>query len=91
MEKSEPNNSAQKSEPNSPQYKTTDLYFAAYLSVAGCQLLRTEKANNKTTFVLDTSLANFDSLRNGWYSSQGKVAALPYATTLKNLKAACHA
>ncbi len=73
------------------EFRTSDLYFAAYLQVAGVPMVRTDKnGNGKVSFIFDTSIANLDELRNGWFGQTGKVAALPYANSIKTLKSLCH-
>jgi len=73
------------------EFRTSDLYFAAYLQVAGVRMSRTERnGTGKVSFIFDTSLSNMDELRNAWFNQGGKVAALPYANAIKNLKSICH-
>jgi hypothetical protein len=72
-------------------FKTSDLYFAAYLQVAGVLMIRTEREpKGKVTFVFDTSIANLEELRNGWFSQTAKVPALNYANAIKSLKSIVH-
>ena len=76
---------------SSGEFRTSDLYFAAYLQVAGVRMARTERnGTGKVSFIFDTSLSNLDELRNVWFNQTGKVAALPYANAIKNLKSICH-
>lgn len=73
------------------EFRTSDLYFAAYLQVAGVQMLRTEKnGTGKVSFIFDTQVSNVDELKNLWFAQTGKVAALPYANAIKTLKSICH-
>ena len=74
-----------------PEFRTSDLYFAAYLQVAGVAMVRTDRnGNGKVSFIFDTSISNIDELKNAWFSQSGKVAALPYANAVKTLKSVCH-
>ncbi len=76
---------------NANEFRTSDLYFAAYLQVAGVQMLRTEKnGNGKVAFIFDTTIANIDELKAAWFNQTGKVPALPYANAVKSLKSVCH-
>lgn len=78
---------------NGSEFSTSDLYFAAYLLVAGIQMLRTDKDKNqskKFVFVFDNSLASVENLRNAWFTQSGKVSALAYANQIKTLKSAVH-
>lgn len=73
------------------EFRTSDLYFAAYLQVAGVTMKKTERnGNGKLSFVFDTSISNVDELKNAWVGQTGKVAALPYANAIKILKSICH-
>ena len=72
------------------EFSTPDLYFAAYLQTAGVQLVRTERYEGRVYFVFDSSISNIDELKSAWFNNQGKVAAQPYAHTIKSLKSICH-
>ncbi len=75
------------------EFSTADLYFAAYLQTAGVEMKRTERSsdeNGKIYFIFDTSIANIDELKQGWFNNTAKVAANPYAYNIKTLKSICH-
>jgi hypothetical protein len=73
------------------EFRTSDLYFAAYLQVAGVQMLRTDRnATGKVSFIFDMSIANIEELKGAWFNQSGKVPALPYANAIKSLKSICH-
>jgi hypothetical protein len=73
------------------EFRTSDLYFAAYLQVAGVSMVRTDKnGNGRVSFIFDTSVSNLEELRNAWFGQTGKVAALSYANAIKTLKSLCH-
>lgn len=72
------------------EFRTPDLYFAAYLQTAGVEMLRTDRNNNRVFFVFDTSIANIEELTSGWFSNTSKVLAQPYANNVKSLKSMCH-
>jgi hypothetical protein len=71
-------------------FRTPDLYFAAYLQTAGVEMKRTEKESGRVYFVFDTTIANIEELKTAWFNNQGKVAAQPYAHNIKSLKSVCH-
>jgi hypothetical protein len=75
-----------------PDFRTSDLYFAAYLQTAGVEMKKTERGgeNGKIYFVFDTSIANIEELKVAWYNNTGKVPANPYSHAIKNLKSLCH-
>jgi hypothetical protein len=73
------------------EFRTSDLYFAAYLQVAGVSMVRTERnGQGKVSFVFDPTISNIDELKNAWFAQTGKVAGLPYANAVKALKSICH-
>lgn len=73
------------------EYRTSDLYFAAYLQVAGAPMTRTERnVNGKVSFIFDSSVVNIEELKRAWFSRQGKIEALPYSDSIKSLKSVCH-
>ena len=75
----------------SKEFRTPDLYFAAYLQTAGVELKRSDReAGNRMYFVFDTSIANIEELKVGWFNNTAKVAAQPYANNIKSLKSICH-
>jgi hypothetical protein len=76
---------------NENEFRTSDLYFAAYLQVAGVAMVRTEKnGSGKVSFIFDSSVSNTEELKNAWFGQTGKVPALPYANAIKTLKSVCH-
>lgn len=68
-------------------YKTADLYYAAYLSVAGVEIDSMDKHEKERrvyfTFVDEGQL---DDLRKGYYRSGAKIPALRFTQEIKNLK-----
>jgi hypothetical protein len=73
------------------EFSTSDLYFAAYLLVAGVRMLRTDRSHGtKFLFVFDTSVSNIEELKNAWFTQVGKVSALAYANQIKTFKSAVH-
>ena len=75
------------------EFSTSDLYFAAYLQTAGAPLLRADRSpdnGGKVQFVFDTSIVNIEELKSAWFSSTGKVAANPFAYSIRALKSLVH-
>jgi len=73
------------------EFKSSDLYFSAYLQTAGVELKRTERQENgKVFFVFDATVSNIDELKAAWFNHTGKVVANLYAYNLKTLKSLCH-
>jgi len=77
---------------SAPEFKTSDLYFAAYLKAAGVEMKRTDRAadGGRILFVFDTSVSNVEELKDAWFNNTGKVIANNYAYHIKNLKSVCH-
>ena len=75
-----------------PEFKTSDLYFAAYLKAAGVELKRTDRHHEggRISFVFDAGVANIEELKDAWFNGTGKVVANTYAYHVKNLKSICH-
>jgi len=72
------------------EFRTPDLYFAAYLQTAGVEMLRTEREGGRVFFIFDTTISNLEELKTAWINNTGKVPAQPYAHNLKSLKSVCH-
>ena len=69
-------------------YRTSDLYFAAYLKTAGVPLERTEREGRRVFFLFqDQGSAVMRELKDGYFMDKAKVPALSYAQALKSLKA----
>ncbi len=77
---------------NRHEYRTADLYYAAYLQTAGVEMLRNERdsSTGRVYFFFDTTSVDMDSLRNGWVGKTSKIVAMDYANNLKTLKGVCH-
>lgn len=65
------------------EYRTSDLYLAAYIIACQRRMLRHERAGQKVTFVFDREAS---TLRSSWVDSSGVVNAQAFATAIKNLK-----
>lgn len=74
-------------DPNSPLYRTTDLYYAAYLKVAGVAFRGIEREGGRVTFLFDDqgTLVMRD-LRNAYFTDTAKVAPLLFVQAIKTMK-----
>lgn len=72
------------------EYRTPDLYFAAYLQTAGVLMIKQVRENNRVFFVFDISISNIEELKSAWFNNTGKVPAQPYSNSIKSLKSMCH-
>jgi hypothetical protein len=69
--------------------RTSDLYYAAYLKVAGVTFLETEREGGRVYFVFEHS-PNIDDLKSQYYSSKSRIPALPFAQELQTMKLLTH-
>ena len=69
-----------------PIYKTSDLYFAAYLKTVGIVLLKTEVENRKVIFVFEKKDA-LKNLKREYFNRTARVPALNFIDEIRSLKA----
>jgi len=67
------------------QYRTSDLYFAAFLKTAGVILIDAVKEEGRTQFVFEKS-DSIPDLKRGFFNRSAKVVALDYADDIRSLK-----
>jgi hypothetical protein len=70
-------------------YSTSDLYYAAYLRVAGVTYSGTRREGGRVFFLFDPSDALKD-LKDAYFNRTAKVSALTYADEVKAMKALTH-
>jgi hypothetical protein len=70
-------------------FRTCDLYFAAFLKATGIPFLKSAKVGRKTYFVFENP-ENMRELRDGYFSGTANVSALRHANEIRNLKRLCH-
>lgn len=71
------------------EYRTSDLYFAAYLRVAGVPFLRTERQERRVFFIFEESEGMSD-LKMQYFNRTAKVIALNYVDEIRNFKTLLH-
>jgi len=74
---------------NDGRYRTSDLYYAAYLRVAGVPLLESEKEDRRVFFVFEHS-DSIQELKKQYFNRSSKVPALTYADEIRSMKALTH-
>ena len=72
------------------EFKTSDIYFAAYLRVAGVPFLDTVRDNGRVQFVFKDAAGALRDLKRQFFNGQAKVSALEYAQALKLTKTLLH-
>lgn len=71
------------------QYQTSDLYYAAYLRVAGVTYSGTRREGNRVFFLFEPSDALKD-LKDQYFNRTAKVSALTFADEIKAMKVLTH-
>lgn len=71
------------------RYRTSDLYYAAYLKVAGVPYLGTEREGNRVFFIFEEGDGLRD-LKTQYFNRLSRVSALTYADEIKAMKALTH-
>ena len=77
-------------------FKTSDLYFAAYLGEIGLVMVNTEEdslPNNrkKVYFVYNVPAKSWTKIKADFFSGKGKVSAKGYGDMMRSLKQLCFA
>lgn len=71
----------------SGKYRTSDMYYAAYLKVAAVPFVEAVRdTNGRVTFVFE-DIEGIRDLKNQYYSRAAKVSAMTYADEIKAMKA----
>ena len=73
----------------STNYRTSDLYYAAYLKVAEVTFHGTEREGSRVFFLFENTDALRD-LKDQYFNRTSKVPALTYADEIKAMKALTH-
>ena len=69
-------------------YETSDLYFSAFLRVAGVPLVSHTVEGGRVTFLFeDQGPATMRSLKTQYFTDTAKVPALSFVQSIKMLKA----
>jgi hypothetical protein len=74
-------------------YKTADLYYAAYLAVAGVSFIETTcvaEKGKKQVFFWFESTDMLKDLKRDYFNRKGKVSALQYADEVRSYKNLTH-
>ena len=70
--------------PNTP-YRTSDLYYAAYLKVSGIPFLGTVREDRRVFFLFEEQ-EHMDDIRLQYFNGVTKVPARPFAEEIKAMK-----
>jgi len=72
------------------QYRTSDLYYAAFLKVAGVRFVEAQREGGRVYFIF-VHQEGLRDLKNQYYSRTAKVPALTYADEIKTMKTLTYA
>ena len=72
------------------QFRTRDLYFAAFLKVAAVPMLPNEYEAGVAIFVFEDPDGIVRQLKDEYYSDFARVKALSYTRALKMIKSSIH-
>lgn len=73
----------------SAPYRTSDLYYAAFLRVAGVPLIEVERDGGRVWFVFENG-PNIRELKREYFNRTAKVPAMSYADEIRAMKALYH-
>ena len=71
------------------KWRTADLYFAAYLKVAGVPFIEAVRENGRVYYLFDP-MSSMRDLKNQYYNRTAKVPALTYGDEIKVMKSLIH-
>ncbi len=67
------------------KYKTSDLYFSAYLKTAGVRFLGTEREGSKVFFLFEKTTMIRD-LKREYFNRTAKIPALTFVDEIRSMK-----
>ena len=68
-------------------YRTSDIYFAAYLKVAGARLVGTEREGRRVFFIFeDQGPIAMRQLKGAYFADSAKVNVLSFVQAIKHMK-----
>lgn len=71
------------------EVETNDIYFAAYLIVSGCTMIRKRQQGPRRYFVFTNPGGSLTELRDGYYANSATVKANQYAQQIISMKQLC--
>lgn len=71
-------------------YRTTDLYLAAYLKTTELDFEGSHRSSGQVYFIFEYS-SDIQQMKHEFFSGEGEVSALEYANELRALKSLIHA
>lgn len=71
-------------------YQTSDLYYAAYLKVAGVKFVGTSREGSRVWFLFEEGPVAIRELKHDYYNRKGKVVALTFVDEIRVMKGLTH-
>ena len=71
-------------------YRTSDLYYAAYLKIAGIVFIGTEREGSRVFFTFESPEGGLRDLKSQYFNRIAKVSAMSYADEIKAMKNLTH-
>jgi len=71
------------------ELETHDIYLAAYLNIAGCQLKRRYRTGARVYFVFVNLAGSINELRQSYYAGTALVKAHDFAQKIVAMKQLC--
>ena len=79
--------------PDEPtEYRTSDIYFAAYICASGWDLKKTELEDTnkkKVIFIFDVPKKELQTLKTDFFGGAGQVKVQKFVQSLRSLKSMC--
>ena len=75
--------------PNGVIYRTSDLYYAAFLRVACVPLVDVVREGERVFFVFENS-PEIRQIKREYFNREAKVSAMDYADEIRAMKSLCH-
>lgn len=70
---------------NDNSYRTSDIYYAAYLKVAGVPMVSVGREGSRVFFLFEKTEGILD-LQREYYNRNSRIVALDYADEIRNMK-----
>jgi len=73
-------------------YRTSDLYYAAYLKVSGVPFLDSLREGGRVVFLFDEGAAPnaMRDLKQQYFNGRAKISALEFVQAIKTMKSLTH-
>lgn len=70
-------------------YRTSDLYFSAFLRTAGCVQIKTQRDEGRVYFYFEKT-EMIPKLKEDYYNNTAKVSPLDFANNIRSQKSILH-